>query len=116
MASKKVQMNPSAEASASAAVAGEEAREAAVQEAAVTTSESEAVAARAAVVTEAAAAARATNRLVVRALKAGFRRAGRAWPAEEVTVSTDEFTEGELAQLLTEPMLVVAILCQEEGQ
>lgn len=87
MASKKAQMNPAAEVEAEAAV-GEDAPG------------------------ETAAVEPAASRLVVRALKAGFRRAGRAWPAEEVTVSTDEFTGIELEQLLAEPMLVVQRLAE----
>lgn len=47
------------------------------------------------------------DKLVVRSLSAGFRRGGRAWPAEEVTVNADEFTDEQIEQLLTEPMLVV---------
>ncbi len=47
------------------------------------------------------------EKLVVRSLAAGFRRAGRAWPAEEVTVGADEFTAGQIEQILAEPMLVV---------
>lgn len=45
--------------------------------------------------------------LQVRALKAGFRRAGRSWPAEEVTVAAEEFTAEQIEQLLGEPNLVV---------
>lgn len=53
------------------------------------------------------------SRLQVRALKAGFRRAGRAWPAEETTVSVDEFTAEQIEQLLAEPMLVVLPIAAE---
>lgn len=51
--------------------------------------------------------------LQVRALKAGFRRAGRNWPAEEVIVSADEFTAEQIEQLLAEPMLVVLPIAAE---
>lgn len=45
--------------------------------------------------------------LQVRSLVAGFRRAGRAWPAEDVTVDVGEFTVEQVEQLVSEPMLVV---------
>lgn len=48
-----------------------------------------------------------SGQLVVRALVAGFRRAGRAWPAEEVTVDAADFTAEQIEQLLAEPKLVV---------
>ncbi|MEW5893376.1 MAG: HI1506-related protein [Pseudomonadota bacterium] len=60
-----------------------------------------------------AAAEVKVDKLVVRSLSAGFRRAGRAWPAEEVTVSTDEFTAEQIEQLLAEPMLVVLPVAAE---
>lgn len=47
------------------------------------------------------------SRLSVCAKHAGFRRAGRAWPSEAEIVATDDFTDEQLGQLLTEPMLVV---------
>lgn len=47
------------------------------------------------------------SHLSIRALQGGFRRAGRAWPAEEVTVAIDEFTAEQVEQLLAEPMLIV---------
>jgi len=53
------------------------------------------------------------SKLVVRSQVAGFRRAGRVWPAEEVTVSTDEFTAEQIEQLLAEPMLVVLPVAAE---
>ena len=56
------------------------------------------------------------DKLVVRSLSAGFRRAGRAWPAEEVTVSADEFTAEQIEQLLAEPMLVVLPVAEEEDK
>ena len=49
----------------------------------------------------------------MRSLVAGFRRAGRAWPAEEVTVSADEFTAEQIEQILAEPMLVVIVVAAE---
>lgn len=51
--------------------------------------------------------------LQVRALKAGFRRAGRSWPAEEVTVAAEEFTAEQIEQLLAEPNLVVVPVSAE---
>jgi len=45
--------------------------------------------------------------LVVRSLVPGFRRGGRAWPAEEVKVSVDEFSDEQLKQLMMEPLLNV---------
>lgn len=45
--------------------------------------------------------------LAVRALQAGFRRAGRAWPESETTVPVDAFSDAQIEQLLAEPMLVV---------
>lgn len=56
------------------------------------------------------------TQLQVRSLVAGFRRAGRAWPAEEVTVKADEFTDAQIEQLLAEPMLVVLPIAEEEGK
>lgn len=46
--------------------------------------------------------------LSVRAVREGFRRAGRAWSVEPVTVAAAEFTPEQLAQILAEPLLVVA--------
>ncbi|MEW5836897.1 MAG: HI1506-related protein [Pseudomonadota bacterium] len=60
-----------------------------------------------------AAAEVKVDKLVVRSLSAGFRRAGRAWPAEEVTVNADEFTAEQIEQLLAEPMLVVLPVAAE---
>jgi len=62
---------------------------------------------KAAAAPEKAKATAEASRLQVRSLAAGFRRAGRAWPAEEVTVDIDEFTAEQIAQILAEPMLVV---------
>ena len=39
--------------------------------------------------------------------------AGRAWPAEEVTVNADEFTAEQIEQILAEPMLVVIVVAAE---
>jgi hypothetical protein len=46
--------------------------------------------------------------LVVRALRHGFRRAGRAWSETGTTICTSEFSEEQLAAILDEPMLVVS--------
>lgn len=43
----------------------------------------------------------------VRAFTDGFRRAGRAWPAEGVVVPVADFSADELEQLLRERALVV---------
>ena len=53
-------------------------------------------------------------RLSVCAKQAGFRRAGRAWPSEAEIVATDDFTDEQLSQLLTEPMLVVLPIADGE--
>jgi len=45
--------------------------------------------------------------LVVQARRDGFRRAGRAWPAEPTVVEIDDFTEDQVGELLAEPQLVV---------
>ena len=63
-----------------------------------------------------AAADTQIEKLIVRSLSAGFRRAGRAWPAEEVTVSADEFTAEQIEQLLAEPMLVVLPVAEEKDK
>lgn len=49
----------------------------------------------------------AVTHLTVRALTNGFRRAGRAWSAQETTVSIEEFTAEQVEALLAEPQLVV---------
>lgn len=49
----------------------------------------------------------APTHLNVRALKAGFRRAGRAWPAEEITVPLADFDDAQIAAIEGEPLLVV---------
>jgi hypothetical protein len=51
--------------------------------------------------------------LQVRSLVAGFRRAGRAWSTEEVTVDVAEFTAEQVEQLLAEPTLVVLPIAGE---
>lgn len=48
-----------------------------------------------------------TVKFSVCAKQAGFRRAGRAWPAVDTIVDADEFTAEQIEQLLAEPMLVV---------
>ena len=60
-----------------------------------------------------AAAEVKADKLIVRSLVSGFRRAGRAWPAEEVTVNADEFTAEQIEQILAEPMLVVIVVAAE---
>lgn len=45
--------------------------------------------------------------LRVRAVTAGFRRAGRAWPAEPVEVPRDAFADDQVKALKGEPMIVV---------
>lgn len=45
--------------------------------------------------------------LAVRALRDGFRRAGRAWSKEETTVPLAEIDEAQVAALEAEPLLVV---------
>lgn len=62
---------------------------------------------------EKAAAEIKVSKLVVRSKVAGFRRAGRVWPAEEVTVDADEFTADQIKQLLADPMLVVLPVAAE---
>jgi len=49
----------------------------------------------------------AVTHLVVQARRDGFRRAGRAWPAEQTVVPIDAFTEDQVRELLAEPQLVV---------
>lgn len=53
------------------------------------------------------------TQLQVRSQVAGFRRAGRAWPADVVTVSVDEFTAEQVEQLLAEPMLAVVPVAEK---
>lgn len=45
--------------------------------------------------------------LTVRCLVEGFRRGGRAWSVEPVTVAEAEFTPEQLAQIRAEPLLMV---------
>ena len=45
--------------------------------------------------------------LQVRSQVDGFRRAGRAWSVEPVTVPIEDFTNDQIEQLIAEPMLVV---------
>lgn len=60
------------------------------------------------------AGAIAPTHLVVRALTPGFRRAGRAWGVEEVTVPIGEFSDAQVEALLAEPELVVLPLVAAE--
>ena len=48
--------------------------------------------------------------LSVSAKTAGFRRAGRAWPAAPVIVPVSDFDDIQLALLLADPELVVELL------
>lgn len=52
----------------------------------------------------------AAAKLSIRSAQAGFRRAGRAWPAEAVTVEVSEFSEAQIEQIMSEPMLIVEAL------
>ncbi len=52
--------------------------------------------------------------LAVSAKKAGFRRAGRAWGTEPTEVSIDEFTDEQIQQLLSDPMLTVLPVVRSE--
>jgi hypothetical protein len=54
------------------------------------------------------------SHLVVKALQPGFRRSGRAWPAEETTVAVDDFTAEQIEALFAEPLLVVVPLVAAE--
>lgn len=45
--------------------------------------------------------------LRVAAKVAGFRRGGRAWPADATDVPVADFSKAQLAQIRAEPMLVV---------
>ena len=56
------------------------------------------------------------SHLVIKSLRPGFRRAGRAWPAEEVTVAVEDFTAEQIEALLAEPLLVVIPLVTEEKE
>ncbi|MER2537600.1 MAG: HI1506-related protein [Azonexus sp.] len=49
----------------------------------------------------------AVTKLSIQSRQAGFRRGGRAWPAEAVIVDCAEFTDEQLAQIKAEPMLIV---------
>jgi hypothetical protein len=55
--------------------------------------------------------------LLVRALpEAGFRRAGRHWPAEAVEVPADELAAEQIDALLREPMLHVTLIGEPDGE
>ena len=45
--------------------------------------------------------------LRITAKRAGFRRAGRAWPDTPTEVAVADFTEEQLEQLAAEPMLII---------
>lgn len=47
--------------------------------------------------------------LHVTALRAGFRRAGRAWPAERTPVAAGDLSEEQIAQLQADPMFLVEV-------
>lgn len=49
----------------------------------------------------------------VRALAERFRRAGREFTREPVTIPRDELSDAELKQLLDEPLLAVEIVAGE---
>lgn len=51
--------------------------------------------------------ATATAAIRVTSAREGFRRAGRPWSAQPITVPVAEFTAEQLAQLRAEPMLTV---------
>ena len=55
---------------------------------------------------ESKSADKATH-LAVRAQRDGFRRAGRAWSAEETTVPLADFSKEQIAALEAEPLLAV---------
>ncbi|HRQ57658.1 MAG TPA: hypothetical protein PLN31_09575 [Azoarcus taiwanensis] len=50
--------------------------------------------------------------LHVRALRDGFRRCGRAWPAAGVEVPAEDFSDEEITRLLNEPLLAVMPVCR----
>lgn len=52
----------------------------------------------------------AVTHVQVRALRDGFRRAGRAWSTALVLVPIDEFSDEQIEQLATEPMLYVTFV------
>lgn len=70
----------------------------------------EIVAAQVAGATEEAEAV--VTHLHVRAVREGFRRCGRAWPAAGVEVPADAFSDEEITRLLNEPQLVVMPVCR----
>ena len=47
---------------------------------------------------------------------AGIWRGGRFWPAEQVTVSLDEFTDEQVERIVTEPLLDFAFIAGEPAQ
>lgn len=46
----------------------------------------------------------------------GIWRGGRFWPAEQVTVSLDEFTDEQIERIVTEPLLDSAFIAAEPAQ
>lgn len=48
--------------------------------------------------------------LSVRALRPGFRRAGRAWPAEVTTVALADLSAAQIEALLAEPLLETGLV------
>lgn len=58
----------------------------------------------------------ALPRLLVRALRDGRRRAGRAWPAAGVKVSAEEFTRTQIEQLLADPLLSVTPVADQDSE
>lgn len=50
---------------------------------------------------------KATKFFSVRALRDGFRRGGRAWSKQAEIVNAADFTAEQLAQIQSEPLLVV---------
>lgn len=53
--------------------------------------------------------------LQVQSRQAGFRRAGRAWPAEATFVALDELTEEQVKAIDNEPMLIVTRVTTPEA-
>lgn len=56
----------------------------------------------------------AVAKLSIQSKQPGFRRAGRAWPAEPVIVDIAEFSDEQLAQLTAEPMLIVEAVIETD--
>lgn len=60
-----------------------------------------------ATVAKATKAGKLATHIRVSAKRAGFRRGGRDWPAEAITVPVSEFSKAQLAQIRAEPQLIV---------